>query len=300
MRKILLLLLLVSSIALARPFVPVQDNADLLQPDTIARLEKINDELMRDTGKNLLVVTQNGVTGTPREKARDIFRAEGLNGVLLLILPDKKQLGVVPGQSTERLFPQDRLGQIRESMLTHIRKGNFDSAVLQGAEATRSTLLAAERPSTPTAAAPSTGRKSSGLLGWLPLLFLGFLAFTVFRWFTRKRYYGPQNQAGYGNPGYPYGQQPAYGNPMGGGGFGGGGLFGSLAAGVGGALLGNAVYDAVTGGRSTPAAHADPAPDSPSWTDSDAGGMGGGDFGGWGSDSGGMGGGDFGGGGSEW
>ncbi len=297
MRKILLLLLLVSSVALARPFVPVQDNADLLQPDTIARLEKINDELMRATGKNLLVVTQNGVTGTPREKARDIFRAEGLNGVLLLILPDKKQLGVVPGKSTERLFPPERLGEIRESMLGHIRDGNFDSAVLQGAEATRTTLVAAERP---TEAAPAERRSSGGwgLLGWLPLLFLGLVAYTAFRWFTRKPFYGPQNQSGHsGNPAFPTGQQPAYGHPMGGGGFGGGGLFGSLAAGVGGALLGNAVYDAVTGRHAaTPPA----AADSPSWTDSDAGALGGGDFGGWGGDAGGMGGGDFGGSGSDW
>lgn len=306
MRKILLLLVLLLLSSLSAGARPVQDEAGLFQPETVSRLEKIDAEIYRDTGKHLLVVTANNVAGTPREKARDIFRQERLNGLLILILPDKKQLGIVPGRSTERLFPAQRLAEIRESMLGHIRQGNFDSAALQGAEAMRATLLAAERgPSegrgaaTAPPAAPSEGR-GSGLLGWLPLLFFGFLAFLAIRFMSRRKsYYAPgQHQQ------QPYGagyNQPAYGGPVGGpagGGGWGGGLFGSLAAGLGGALLGNTIYDAVTGRHATPPAAA--AEDSPSWTDSDAGSMGGGDFGGWGSDGGDMGGGDFGGGGSDW
>lgn len=315
MRKILLLLglLLLSTLsAIARPSQVVQDGAGLLQPDTVSRLEKIDAELYRDTGKDLLVVIQNNLgTTTPREKARDIFRKEQLNGLLILIVPDKKQLGIVPGRSTERLFPPERLAEIRESMLAHIRKGNFDSAVLQGGEAIRATLLAADRGPArsegrgPVAGAPpprSSGGGGLGLLGWLPLLFFGFLAFLAIRFLTRRKgYYAPGQQRHLpGQHGYGYGQ-PAYGGPMSGGGGGGwgGGLFGSLAAGLGGALLGNTIYDAVTGRHSTPAANA--AEGSPSWTDSDAGSVGGGSFGDWGSSDGGdIGGGDFGGGGSDW
>jgi uncharacterized membrane protein YgcG len=299
MRKTLLILVLLLLSSLSALAEPVQDGAGLLRPDTVSRVEKIDAELFRDTGTHLLVVTQTNVSVTPREKARDIFRQEQLNGMLILILPDKKQLGIVPGRSTERLFPPERLAEIRESMLGHIRKGNFDSAVLQGSEAVRATLLAADRGPRETGVAPAPRPSSGGglgLLGWLPLLFFGFLAFLAIRFMTRKKsYYAPgQGRQGYG----AYGQ-PAYGGPMGGpmgGGGWGGGLFGSLAAGLGGALLGNTIYDAVTGRHATPPA----AADSPSWTDSDAGGMGGGDFGGWGSDGGDMGGGDFGGGGSDW
>jgi len=298
MRKILLLFVLLLLSSLSAFAKPVQDGAGLLQPDTVSRVEKIDAELFRDTGKHLLVVTQNNVAVTPREKARDIFRQEQLNGLLILILPDKKQLGIVPGRSTERLFPPERLAEIRESMLGHIRKGSFDSAVLQGSEAVRATLLAADREPRETGAAPAPRPSSGGglgLAGWLPLLFLGFLAFMAVRFLSRRKsYYAPgQPRQGYGYA------QPAYGGPVGGptgGGWGGGGLFGSLAAGLGGALLGNTIYDAVTGRHATPPA----AADSPSWTDSDAGAMGGGDFGGWGSDGGDMGGGDFGGGGSDW
>lgn len=321
---LLLATLLLPAGVLAAPG-PVLDQADVLSADTERRLRTIADEIRSASGKDLLVVTVPRVEGSPQEHSDRLFREHGLDGVLIYVAPEERQLGLVPGQNTESLFPRRETAPIRQRMLAHFAKGDYDAGVLEGARDVQQvfsrgagTVLGGpdmgEAEAAPAPAPAPAERRGGGfswaflliplLLGGLVfLLFLGFV-FSLVRGLFRRRHAQPAGWGGRHGEGVPgagpytrgMGGGPVYGPGYGGGfGSGGGGFWPSVFGGLGGAMAGSALYDWMTPDRPTPTGDVS-APSDLGWQQSDLGGAGGGDFGSW--DAGG--GGDFGGGGEQW
>jgi uncharacterized membrane protein YgcG len=294
-------LVLTLSLALpgwARPASPVQDEAKVLSEATQTKIRQIDEEIYRATGKDLLVVTESALSsGTTQAEAEKIFSRERLNGVLILLVPSQKHLGIVPGRASEVLFPRSHLSDIRQRMLEPLRKGDYDNAVLEGAEDVRATFSGAassrsssvstyHRSSYP---APMAQREHSwGLLSilfWVGGIFLVLMV-------LRAVFSAMSGSSA------PYGG--SYGAPMAMGG-GGGSFLGNMAAGIGGAFLGNALYNSLFGHNQGsyydyPAGGGyDSGVSSPTWTGDDGGIAGAGDYSdfGGGSDFGGSSGGDW-------
>jgi len=254
--------------AMARPSSAVQDNARVLSSDTVAQIQKIDDEIYRNTGKDLLVVTESSLSGSPSDQAREIFQREKLNGMLIFVVPPQKKLGLVPGRSTAEIFPSSRLGEIRQAMLPDFRRNDFDAGVLTGARQIQSTFQGSALAKAPPG--PLQRRQTSS--GWGSWIYWGLglgLAFLALRWIGGMMSSRPSN---YGVPSGGY-QNP--GAPMGGGG---GGFLGNLAAGVGGALLGNTIYDAFTGRHNQSYPTSSSSDTHSGWQSSDNGAIGGGDY----------------------
>ena len=313
--------------ALARPSSAVQDGANVLSKDTITKVQEMDDEIFRATGKDLLVVTKSTLDGSPQSEADNIFRRENLNGMLIFMVPDKRELGLIPGQKTQMIFPKSRLSEIRESMKPSLRVKNYDKAIIDGAGGIRTTFFASApaarqsvsaRPANNVPVnnyrpAPQPQPADSGI-GIVAIIFMlgafivGVMIIAAIVRAITGRGGGGSSPGGEWNSSYG-GQPQGYGVAPGGGG--GPGLLGTLAAGIGGAVVGNAVYDAFTH-RNEPQVQnpswggggyeqgGPPAPSEPAWTGNDAGVAGSGDSSSWGdSGSAGGGGGDSGGGG-DW
>jgi uncharacterized protein len=284
------------------------DEAKILDSRSMEQVQRLADDIQSNFGKDVVVVTVDRVEGTPQQHAEKLFSQQNVNGVLIYVAPNQKQLGILPGRNTAQLFPRTVTGPIRESMLSRFRQNDYGGGIVEGVQRVRGVLANAPTKGAGAAAAPPVAERRSGggggfflgLLGLMPLLFLGLGAFLLFRMFRgarRLRQAYPSDQhypAGYGHGhgyGQGYGRHPypvGAGGPMGGG----GGFLSGMLGGLGGAMLGNAMYDHFRGGDAGGGMAAGSS--DPGWGTSDAGSAGAGDF----SDFGG-GGGDFGGGG-EW
>lgn len=310
--------------ALARPSSAVQDGAHVLSKDTITKVQEMDDEIYRATGKDLLIVTKSTLDGSPQSEADAIFRRENLNGMLIFMVPDKKELGLIPGQKTQMIFPKSRLSEIRESMKPSLRAKDFDKAIIDGAGGIRTTFLASApaarqsvpagpannyRPAPAPAPVQQPVRRSGSGMGIFAILFM-LAAFVVGIMIIAAIIRAITGRGGGGSSGgdwnSSYGGQPGYGVAPGGGG--GPGLLGTFAAGVGGAVVGNAVYDAFTHHNEPQVVQnpgwggggydqgGPPASSEPAWTGNDAGIAGSGDSSSWDSGSAGS---DWGGGGDS-
>jgi uncharacterized membrane protein YgcG len=266
----LTLLTLAARPALARP--AVEDGAHVLSSETVAQIQEIDDEIHRATGKDLLVVSAPTLNGTVQQAAASVFRQERLDGLLVYFVPNAKKLEILPGRNTQVIFPQSRLTEIRQAMLPAFKGGNFNQGVLAGADGIRTTLLASApartaRPARTTTTTtvrrvvpvqsypqqnyqrPVYASRSHFGLDVLLFFIVGLLIFIAVIRMLGRMMFGWGAPVIVNNPGgewNAYGQQPNMmggGYPMGGG----PGLAGTFAAGVGGAIVGDALYDSMTG-----------------------------------------------------
>ncbi|HVA24372.1 MAG TPA: TPM domain-containing protein [Chloroflexota bacterium] len=291
----------------------IQDNGNMFSSGAKNQATQLIDGLRQRTGKDVLVLTVPSLNGQDAATAADnAFRQNRVNGVLFFASRGDRKLEVVVAQDTKQALPDARAAQIRQTMLNDFRANNqqgFDKGLIDGVNAVGSTLGAAASSGT-AATAPVQSGPNLVFIGLLILV--AVLAVWVIAGIMRARRqqpyfsYGQQQQQpgtpGYGAPGY--GGGPGFG--------GGGGFFGGLMGGIGGALLGNALFDAFRprdqfnnnnlGGGGSDAGFQDQG-----WQGNDAGQVGDTTGGSWGDsgsgDPGGggdSGGGDSGGGGGDW
>jgi uncharacterized protein len=298
----------------------IQDNGNMFSQTARNQASTAIDNMVRRTGKEVLVYTVPSLNGQDSSAAADnVFRQNSTNGVLIFASKDDRKLEIKVGQDTRAAISTQREAQIRNTILSDFRANNqqgFDKGLLDGINAVNAALPSTRGGSTSTGLEPAQQSGPNWVFIGI-LVILALLVVWVIMGIRRARQqpyfsYGQQQQppAGYG-----YGQ-PGYGGGPGWGG--GGGFFSGLMGGIGGALLGNALFDAFrprdrfydggySGGGFEPGFHdqgwqgddagrvSDSGADSGSWGDSGGGGGdwggGGGDFGG--GDSGGGGGGDW-------
>jgi uncharacterized protein len=311
MKRLLFIMTVLTALALA-PLNAlaanyIQDNGNMFSANAKNQASQQIDQLVQRTGKEVLVYTVPSLNGQDPSAAADkVFSQNGTNGVLLFMSKDDRRLEIKIGQDTRQAISTQRETQIRDTILGDFRAGNFDKGLLDGVGAVRTTLASAPTSGGGQAApARSTGTNWVGI-GLLIVLALGVVWIVSGIMRARRQPYfsygqNPQ-QPGLGGPGYG---APGYGSGFGGG----GGFFSGLMGGIGGALLGNALFDAFRprdrfndnpgGGYDSgfqdqswqgndAGQVSDSGADSGSWGDSGSGGdWGGGGDGGFGGDSGG-------------
>jgi uncharacterized membrane protein YgcG len=248
--------------------------------------------------KTIIVQTVPNVSGDVREYAENLFRDHRVNGVQILITAEPRRLVITSGEQTQAGFRN--ADAVRNAMLDQFRAGRYDDGLRTGVSLTARELMSAfpagakrygagnERssrlaPAPDSAPLVASHPSSSGLggFGTIILIALGLLAFFLF---GRRATSGPA----YGSPTGPYAGRsmggreyqaggPGFG-PMGRSGWGSG-----LLSGLGGAFMGNWLYDRFRGGPGP--ANASQTPEEPramsDATGSDDGNVGGSSVGDW-------------------
>jgi len=188
-----LLLLALASLALAEKVEDIQptgyviDLANVIQPDTKAKITAMATELQQKTGAQMAVVTVNSLEGETREQyAVDLYKHLGIGakgkdeGVLLLVAPKDRQYKIEVGYGLEPVINDARAGDIGRAMVPDLKAGDYSAAILT-AMTQIAQLVAADKdvqltgvPQRKAAPAPTMPR--------IPRLWLVFLAvFIVFQ-----------------------------------------------------------------------------------------------------------------------
>lgn len=298
--------------ALAAQFV--QDGAGMFSPGTVAALEQRIGAFNAQTGKAIVIVTVPSLNGETRQQAaQTVFSEQRVNGILIFIAKAERQDIIVPGRATAQFFPAATTTQIREAMEAQFKNGDFDAgittAVNQTLDVFRANLgtLPSNTRNYPATVNSRPVAVSNGfhlsMFWWIIIIVVGFLVIrSIFR-SMGPRYYGGPGGPGMPGPGGMPGGGYGYGGPGYYGG-GGGGFWSGLLGGLGGAWLGNEMFNrgnqggGMLGGDQGGGygGNVGNAPDPGGWGNdagqADMGSSSGGDWGG-----GGFGGGDFGGGG---
>jgi uncharacterized protein len=318
----------------------IQDGAGMFSSATVSQLDTQIGNFNAQTGKEIIVVTVPSLNGeTLQNAAQTVFSQQRINGILIFIAKAERKDIIVSDTATTQFFPASTKVSIREQMESQFRNGDFDGGITTAVNSTldvfRSHLNSLPGNASsygrnypaPVYQRPVATRNGIhiSVFVWIILIVVGFLVIrSILRAMSGPRYYGGPGGGPMGGPGY--GPGPGYGGYGGPGyyGGGGGGFWSGLLGGLGGAWLGNEMFNRGGGGYVDPnvgggIAPADQgggwgggnAPDAGGWAndagqadmgssssgDWSGGGFGGGDFGGGGGgDFGGGGGGDSGGG----
>ena len=285
----------------------VTDGAGMFKASTVASLNQSIGDFSRTTGKEVVVVTVPSLDGaTAQEAAERVFAQQQVNGVLIFLAKAEKKDGILPDRAAAAFFPAGTLTTIRDAMRGYFREGDYDAGITTGVNLVIDQYRSHERALPASVrqtsyAAPSTSSLGGGMsLFWIILILIaGFLIIRgIFRAIAGPRMMPP----GYGGPGPGMGMGGGYGYGGGGyGGGGGGGFFSGLLGGLGGAFIGNELFNRNNGGgegfNSSGVVGNDGGQQDASGWQSDAGQAdpGNGSFGDFGSSGGGFGGGDGGG-----
>ena len=242
--------------ATAAPAIPpkpkgyVTDLANVIDPPTRTKLERLVTELQQKTGSEIAVVTVPSTGDEPIfDYAMQIAErwkpgAAGKdNGVVLLVAVGDRKLQILTGYGVEGPLPDGRVGEIRDRVLRPAFRANQYSQGILAATQELAGLIAADAGVTLEGAPrpPPRRERGPGKLGFFVIVVLLLLIFafgggTSYRGGRRRAtggFAGPvilgggfgHRHGGYGGGGF--------GGGLGGGGFGGfgGGSFGGGGAG---------------------------------------------------------------------
>ncbi|TDN85688.1 uncharacterized protein EV664_102397 [Stakelama pacifica] len=242
----LLALLIVALPASAQTFPKltgrVVDDAHLLDPQQVAQLTQLSQEIEQASGRQFVVATIPDLQGYPIEdygyrlgRAWKIGQDKANNGIILIVAPNERKVRIEVGYGLEPVMTDAMSSMIiHDDILPRFKKGDMAGGIMAGAaaigEQMKLPLEAAEqRAKQKLDAAKTRGRKGddgSGLivgLFWLAVLF--FVVVPML--FGRAR--GRRYRRGAGpviiwGPGFGGGGGSGWGGGSGGG-FGGGGGF---------------------------------------------------------------------------
>lgn len=309
---------LVPGIAQARTI----DEAGIFSPNTISQLDQKIKSIKSAYNHDIQIVTVPSLGGqsVPQVAQRYITGpVENINGVYIFIAKKEKKIDIAVGRSVTGAIPKPRNETIRQAILNEFRHGNFDQGILTGVSMIEDAFRAAGPATTsgpPMSSAPlraTAERHQGGGISWTTIIIIAIAAYFLF---SIIRSIGQRAMGGGGYGGGVAPGAPGYGGPGFGGG--GGGFMSSLLGGLGGAMVGNWLYDKFSGREgggymehgageaytsgATSSDWTNPSSADTGWS-SDGGGSWGGDSGSGGGDIGGNidSGGDFGGGGGgDW
>jgi uncharacterized protein len=149
-KQLLLFFLLLTTVAFAQREVPplwghrVLDDAHVLQPGTVDRLESLLKAHEDSTTNQIVVVLIKSLDGDVLEEfalraAHDVYKlgqADKDNGILLLIVTDDRKMRIEVGQGLEGVLPDALASQIiRNEIAPHFRETNYDAGVEAGVHA---------------------------------------------------------------------------------------------------------------------------------------------------------------------
>jgi uncharacterized protein len=232
----------------------VIDDAHMLSPAAIARINQQVGALVAQTGKEVVVVTEPSLGGVSADLAVErSFAQLQVNGVEIFISKAEHEIRVAGDTASGKFFPSGSFAPIAQTIRTSFRAGDFDGGVENAVAVIvntyrghASSLNNARRP-VPTSYSnvrrSYSGGSGMGWIWWIVILaVIFFIIRGIFRAIAGPRMYGPG--PGYGGPGSggPGSGGPGYGGPGYGGYGGGGGFWSGLLGGLGGAFLGNELF----------------------------------------------------------
>src|SRR3989344_558866 len=121
----------------------VNDYAEIISPAVETKLETRLESFTASTGNELAVVTLKSLEGdTVENTAVALFEQWGIgqkdkdNGVLLLVVPNERELKIEVGYSLEPVLTDSRAGTIIRDVITPKFKANdYGGGITDGAEA---------------------------------------------------------------------------------------------------------------------------------------------------------------------
>ncbi len=120
----------------------VSDTAQLLDAAEEAELEALLDKLHADTTAEVAVVTVADTDDEPKAFATGLFAHWGLgdadanNGLLVLLVRDRRRLEMETGYGLEGILPDGWLGAMQaERMVPHFKKDDYGTGLVQGLHA---------------------------------------------------------------------------------------------------------------------------------------------------------------------
>ena len=243
------------TIAVAAGFAPAQardsyviDKAQLLSPAAVTQINTKVGDFYAQAHKEVVVVTEPAITGTPADAEEQAFAQQQVNGVMIFVAKSPKTIAVVPDRVSAAYFPPGTTSAIRDAIRSAFNSGDFNGGINNGVDLTldqyrshlRSLPSSVNYAPAPVYRSQSGGGSNMSLIMWLiALAVIFFVVRGIFRAIAGPRMYPP----GYGGgpmPGGPMGG--GYGPGYGGGGFGGGGFWSGMLGGLGGAFLGNELF----------------------------------------------------------
>ena len=122
------------------PKLRVHDFAGLLSPDQHAELERLAEDVEKETTAQIAVVTVKSLDGqTVESYANDVLRSWGIgqrktnNGVLFLIAPNERRMRIEVGYGVEPLLTDSVCGEIRDrDVIPRFKQGNFPAGIMAG------------------------------------------------------------------------------------------------------------------------------------------------------------------------
>jgi uncharacterized membrane protein YgcG len=238
MKKWLMLLLVTGSLSAA-----VEDNARLFSAKAITAANEQLGKVRASTGKEILILTLNDLGGKKiREVASNEGRMRQLNGVIVLISKNPRQLEVMAGRKTSLVFRKEHRDLVVDIFSKNLRTApdqalaNAVKVIVDSFNGASSAMIQPDGQRPPMGQRPPVAahRESSsfGWVKWLIIIGVIFLIIRLISYFMSRR----NTDASAATPGVP-GQS----------GFGGGGFFASLMGGIFGAVAGNWIYDKMFG-----------------------------------------------------
>lgn len=273
----------------------VKDSAGMFSADAVKSANEICREIEKKKGWQVVFETLPSLEGRPRQEvALQRARSLGVHGLYILIAKEEHQVQPERSASASRVFDSQVGREVTNVLSRSFKEGKFDKGLINAAKyleeiamsrAAAGPVQHAQPRGPDRAAGPVFGQQHGGSSIWTYVLIGGGLLIGLML-LGRLLSGGAAPMAPGGQMGSPM---------MGGMGGGGGGFFRGLLGGIGGAMLGNWMYDRFSGRGG--GYYADQGPTATGGDYTSGGGddyqsIGGGDWGG--GDSGG-GGGDFGG-----
>jgi uncharacterized membrane protein YgcG len=146
--------------------------AGVLSPEQKAQLNRLIDQLERDTGAEVAVVILRRTQGaTPKEYATQLFNRWGVgkreadNGVLMLVALGDRRVEIETGYGMEAILPDAVAGEILDTaVVPRFRAGDIAGGVIAGVEAIAERIRNAQAsgayeptaPRAPNSPAPTT------------------------------------------------------------------------------------------------------------------------------------------------
>jgi glc operon protein GlcG len=155
------------------PASGVRDLAGMFDYETVRKARAELERIERTYRVPILIETIDDLNGEPiNDAARERDKRAGNKGVYILIARGNRQISnaLVPRALADRL-PEERRLAIREAFITHFKKADFDSGLLEGIAATEQALKDAAA-SLPAEKLPEGERRSehSGAAADSPLV----------------------------------------------------------------------------------------------------------------------------------
>lgn len=124
----------------------VTDLAQILSPDTEAKLNQLISELEHQTGNKIAVVTVPETTPAPSPKAftTKLFNYWGIgknNGVLFLVSKGDRRIEIQTSYGIESVLPDAQVSEIiKKEIIPQFKQGNVEGGILAGTKSLVSRL----------------------------------------------------------------------------------------------------------------------------------------------------------------